>query len=72
MDAKPRDDVAHFLMHRKRQAVAPLAAAIRDDNLSDARRDHALQTLALITGRAYHREKNGREHAQEWLSRHGQ
>jgi hypothetical protein len=57
MDAKPRDDVAHLLMmHRK---------------LSDARRDHALQTLALITGRADHREKNGREHAQEWLSRHG-
>jgi phospholipase C len=68
--AKPRDDVAHFLMHRKRQAVADLSAAIGDETLPEARVNHAVQTLALITGRPYHREKNGRAHAKAWLSRH--
>jgi hypothetical protein len=56
--AKPRDDVAH------------LDAAIGDETLPKARCDHAVQTLALITGRPYHREKNGRAHAKAWLSRH--
>ncbi|HXZ01052.1 MAG TPA: alkaline phosphatase family protein [Stellaceae bacterium] len=69
-DARPRDDVAHFLMHRKRQAVAHLGAAIHDAALSQDRRSHALQTLALITGRAYDREENGAEHAKAWLHRH--
>jgi hypothetical protein len=41
-----------------------------NETLPEARVDHAVQTLALITGRPYHREKNGREHAKAWLGRH--
>lgn len=70
IDAAPKDNVARFLLRRKRQAVAALAGHIRDDE-NPTRRDHALRTLAMISGRQYHREPNGLDHARAWLSRHG-
>ncbi len=69
--ARARDDFARFLRRRKRQALPALASRIRDQSLSDAERDHAVRSLALITGRHFHREHDGRRKASEWLSRHG-
>lgn len=70
IDAGPKDNVARFLIRRKQQAVAALASSIRDDS-NPVQRDHALRTLAMITGRKYYREPNGLEHARNWLARHG-
>ena len=70
-DAGPSDNFGRFLMMRKRQAVKHLAAMIRDDSLPEDQRQHALRTLGLVTGRGYHREADGLEHAKGWLERHG-
>jgi phospholipase C len=66
-----REDYAHFLMRQKRRALAVLGERLRNANLSGAERDHAVHTLALITGRRFHREANNREVAGAWLKRHG-
>lgn len=70
IDAGPKDNVARFLIRRKQQAVAVLADNIRDDT-NQTQRDHALRTLAMISGRKYHREPDGLDHARAWLDRHG-
>jgi phospholipase C len=63
--ASPRDDVAWFLMKRKGQA---LYAIDREMKLAGARRDHAIRTLAMITGRPFHRQEPA--HAEQWLATH--
>ena len=70
IDAGPKDNVAKYLLRLKRHAVSALAPAIRDDG-NPIQRDHALRTLAMISGRKYHREPNGLSHAKKWLDRHG-
>ena len=70
-DAAPKNAVAQFLMSRKRQAVPRLAATLRSEILPEDQRRHALRTLAVITGRNYHREANGMQNAMGWLGRHG-
>jgi phospholipase C len=69
-DATPRDNVAYFLMQRKKQAVAHLSATIHDEAAPTRTTDFAVQTLGLITGRAFDREEKGTEHAKGWLQRH--
>jgi len=71
-DVKPRDDVAEFLMRKKRYAVVGLQTRLRQPNLSPAQRQHALQTLALVTGRKFHREPaaDRDKNAAAWLNRH--
>lgn len=69
-DAVPRDNVAHFLMRRKRQAVAELDRVMGDQASTGNQKKQALRTLGLISGRAYHREAAGAEQAMAWLKRH--
>lgn len=66
-----REDYARFLMHQKRRALPCLAERIRDEGLPLAAREHAVHTLALISGRRFHREKDKLAHADKWLRRHG-
>ncbi len=53
-NAPVKDDIAQALTTKKNQAVAILAALVRDATLSEARRRHAAQTLELISGRRFH------------------
>jgi phospholipase C len=66
-----REDYARFLVRTKRRALPALAARIRNPNLSSAEREHAVYTLAHITGRRFHREEEKVESADRWLRRHG-
>jgi phospholipase C len=68
--ASEQDSAAHFLMHQKPRAVRGLAKRIHDPNAAPAVREHALVTLAAMTGRKFHR--HGIEHAREWLKKWGQ
>jgi phospholipase C len=68
--ASEQDSAAHFLMHQKPRAVRGLAKRIHDVNTSPAVREHALVTLAAMTGRKFHR--HGIEHARQWLKTWGQ
>jgi hypothetical protein len=67
ISASVRDDVARFLMRKKRQSVWVLEDLIERE-LPEPVRDHATRTLAAITGRPFHRYD--REHARGWLRRH--
>ncbi|GEM_PF-1651837 len=71
-DVRPRDQVAEFLMRKKRYAVVGLRNRLRQPGLSPAQRRHALQTLALLTGRPFHREPEAERigNAETWLERH--
>ena len=69
-DVKPRDNIVHFLMHSKKQAVLYLAQQLNNENITPAERNHALRTLSIISGRKYHREKDGVKNAKAWLSKH--
>jgi hypothetical protein len=70
-EADARDTVASFLMRKKRYAVVGLDERMRDASLSEPRREHALHTLALISGRNFHREDRNRfANADRWLERH--
>jgi phospholipase C len=71
-DVKPRDNVVEFLMRKKRYAVVGLQTRLRQSYLSAAQRQHALQTLALVTGRKFHREpaEDRDKNAAAWLNRH--
>lgn len=67
-DAKPRDNVARFIMRKKRYSAVGLERRIRDEALSSAQRDHALHTFALISGRKFNREmKHKFEVTDLWL-----
>ena len=68
--ASEQDSAAHFLMHQKPRAVRGLAKRIDDVNTSPAVREHALMTLAAMTGRKFHRHSI--EHARQWLKTWGQ
>jgi phospholipase C len=70
-DATPRDNVARFLMRKKRYAVVGLETRLRDASVSQEQREHALHTLALISGRKFHLEQEDKfENARGWLARH--
>jgi phospholipase C len=70
-DAEARDNVASFLMRKKRYAVVGLDRRLRDASLPDPQREHSLHTLALISGRKFHREDRDRfVNADRWLARH--
>ncbi len=71
-DKQPlREQFAKFLGHQKRRALPALARMLRDPKASSDRRNNALQTLAIITGRKFHREQNGVANADQWLKKHG-
>lgn len=71
-DVGPRDSVVEFLMRKKRYAVVGIRNRLRQTNLSPAQREHTLQTLALVTGRKFHRESATEkdQNATRWLDRH--
>ncbi|MHB1765546.1 MAG: alkaline phosphatase family protein [Gammaproteobacteria bacterium] len=71
MDLRPRDEFASFLMIKKRIAVSRIARVLRNESIPQAQRQHALQTLSLITARKYPQEPDGMENAKSWLGRHG-
>jgi phospholipase C len=62
-----RDHVATFLMHQKPRAMRGLTQRIQDRTTPVADRDHALRTLASITGRQFH--LHDVEHARTWLAK---
>lgn len=70
-DVRPRDDVAEFLMRQKRYAVVGIRKRLQQTDLSPAQRHHTLQTLALVTGRKFHREPAAErdKNATAWLDR---
>jgi phospholipase C len=66
--ATPRDNVARFLMRKKRYAVAGLKRRLRDATVSPQQHEHAVQTLALIAGRKFHLEDDDKVGtALRWL-----
>jgi phospholipase C len=70
-DATPRDNVARFLMRKKKYAVVGLETRLNDASVSPDQCDHALQTLSLISGRKFHlEERNKYEKANVWLKQH--
>lgn len=72
-DARARDHVAELLMRKKRYAVVGIRNRFEDRSLSlsPAQRQHSLQTLALLTGRKFHREPGDRmTSATRWLAKH--
>lgn len=70
-DARRRDNVSRFLMRKKRYAAIGLDTRLRDRSLSHAQREHALHTLALISGRKFHLDEGDKfENADKWLRRH--
>jgi phospholipase C len=62
----PRDDTALFMMRRKHQALSSIGADIREGGTKG---NHAIRTLAGLTGRPFHKEDHAR--AAEWLAAHG-
>jgi hypothetical protein len=71
-DAITRDNVARFIMRKKRYAALGLRQRLADKTLSAGQREHSLHTLALITGRKFHRESTDTKfvHATAWMQRH--
>jgi phospholipase C len=67
-----RDGVAHFLMNRKTRSVPELARWIRDPNRPREIREHAVQTLAMISRRPFHRAPDKIAQATLWLDQIGQ
>ena len=71
-DKQPlREQFAKFLGHQKPRALPALARILRDPKVSNDQRHHALRTLAVITGRKFHREQNGLVNADQWLKKYG-
>ena len=70
-DAVARDNVARSIMRKKRYAVVGLDRRMRNGSLSQAQREHALHTLALISGRKLRLEDHDRfADADRWLQRY--
>jgi len=65
-----RNRVAEFLMHQKPRAVRGLAKRVKTPDTPIGERQHAVKTLASITGRQF--QLHGVEHARAWLSAQGQ
>jgi hypothetical protein len=59
-------------MRKKRYAVLGLRSRLQDPTLTGEQRAHSVQTLALITGRKFHREAiaTALPRAQTWLNKH--
>ncbi len=70
-DVSVKDDVARWLMRKKKDAVSILAGHIRNEALSDDLRRHAARTLELISGRRFHHVEK-LEEAAKLLDIHGQ
>jgi len=70
-DVSVKDDIAKAIMLKKKQAVVILAEQIRNTSLSQSRRNHAAQTLELISGRRFHSAQKLDE-AQRLLQLHNQ
>jgi phospholipase C len=70
-DVSVKDDVARWLMHRKKMAVAELAHRIRDEKRPEDERRHAARTLEMISGRRFH-HINKLDEAKRLLALHGQ
>jgi phospholipase C len=68
--ATERDLAANFLMHQKPRAVEGLASRIRTPETRATDREHAVRTLAGLTGRQFHRHEV--DHAKAWLNQQGQ
>ncbi len=65
-----KDAAAKFIMRAKRYAALGLEDWIRAPNLSPDQRRQSLQTLALISGRNFHKEDGeGLANAQAWLAK---
>jgi phospholipase C len=64
--ATTRDDAAWFLMRRKTESLATIGDEMKADGI---RREHAVRTLAVMTGRPFHKESHAR--ATQWLAEHG-
>jgi phospholipase C len=71
-DATARDNVARFIMRKKRYAAMGLQQRLADPTLSPEQRHASLHTLALITGRKFHLEglADQTASAQDWLQKH--
>lgn len=67
-----RDDVARFVMRKKRYAMLGLRTRLSDPELPPEQREHTLMTLGLITGRKFHHEPAATRftHAHQWLAQH--
>jgi hypothetical protein len=64
------DKVAEFLMRQKRYAAAGIQNRLETAGLPAHQQQHSLQTLALITGRNFHREgEGGLDNAKAWVSK---
>jgi phospholipase C len=70
-DVSVKDDVARWLMERKKRSIKVLAENIRDDRLSEDARRHAARTLEMVSGRRFHHEEKLAE-ADKLLSLHKQ
>jgi phospholipase C len=68
-DVSAKDDVAKFMMRMKRYAAQGLATRLNDNTLPSSQQQHALQTLALISGRNFHQENENEKlsNARQWL-----
>jgi phospholipase C len=64
-----KNSVANFLMRQKPRAIRGLAKRIHDDGTPFDVQQHALRTLAAITGRPFHLYDT--EHAKSWLRQRG-
>lgn len=71
-DTDPKNDFARYLMRAKRQAVPELSRQMASAAVGSDPHRQALHTLSLITGRNFHLEADGAQHAEAWLERHGQ
>ena len=68
--ASDHNNVARFLMRQKPRAIRGLAKRIQDENAPEEVRQHAVRTLAAITGRQFH--LHNIENARNWLRQRGQ
>lgn len=71
-DRRAKDSVARFIMRTKGYAAARMATRLDYRTLPADQREHALQTLALISGRNFHRpDETKLAAAQQWLASRG-
>jgi phospholipase C len=62
-----RERYAQFLHHQKRRAILAISRRLQKPGLSAPREEHAVRTLALLTGRRFHREPEKAANARRWL-----
>jgi phospholipase C len=71
LQASASDKVARFIMRSKRYAALGIRARLEDPSVSLEQQLHSLHTLALISGRDFHREDESvrLDYAKEWLAK---